>query len=116
MWSGASVAHMLLVLEDLGLITTQDGIFRKLLSPFFQTTDVKTIKLCDVMLQPIKINYSSRTFSKNQQLSSDLIVLVNETRITLICRYLKQLPIIYLAVIIIDLILINYVSSDYEAT
>ncbi len=34
-------------------IPNPDSIFRKLSSPFFQTMDLKTIKLCDVMFQPI---------------------------------------------------------------
>ena len=46
MWSGASVVHKTLMLEDLGLILTQtqDGILmEKLSSPVFQTTDLKNI-------------------------------------------------------------------------
>jgi hypothetical protein len=50
MWSGASVAHTPSVREDLGSIPHPNPgrHFRKLSSPFFQTTDLKTIKLCDV--------------------------------------------------------------------
>jgi hypothetical protein len=46
MWSGASVAHMAPEQEDLGLILTQTQMALKdLSSPFFQTTDLKTISL-----------------------------------------------------------------------
>ena len=30
---------------------TQDGIFQKLSSPFFQTTDLKMMQFCDVKLK-----------------------------------------------------------------
>jgi len=54
MWSGASVAHTTPVREDLGsiLTQTQDGIsVEKLSSPFFQTTDLKTISfICYIVM------------------------------------------------------------------
>jgi hypothetical protein len=44
LWSGASVANTALVQEDLGSILTQTQIaLLDLSSPFFQTTDFKTI-------------------------------------------------------------------------
>ncbi len=60
MWSGASVAHttpescVLPMREDLGsiLTQTQNGIvMEKLSSPFFQTTDLKTISfICYIVM------------------------------------------------------------------
>jgi hypothetical protein len=44
MWSGALVAHMALVHEDLGSILTQTQMaLSDLSSPFFQKTDLTTI-------------------------------------------------------------------------
>ncbi len=49
MWSGASVAHMAPVQEDLGSILKQTQMALK--SPFFQTTDLKTISLiCNIVM------------------------------------------------------------------
>jgi len=46
MWSGTLVAHMTPVQEDLGPILTQTQMtLLHLSSPFFQTTDLKTISL-----------------------------------------------------------------------
>ncbi len=55
MWGGASVEHThALGARGPGFDPTPKhkiAFFRKTLSsPFFQTTDLKTIKLCDVML------------------------------------------------------------------
>ena len=52
MWSGASVAHMTPVQEDLGSILTQTQMaLLDLPSPFFQTTDLKTISLiCNIVM------------------------------------------------------------------
>ena len=52
LWSGALVAHTALVQEDLGLILTQTQMaLLDLSSPFFQTTDLKTISLiCNIVM------------------------------------------------------------------
>jgi hypothetical protein len=53
MWSGGTVADTTLV-QGFDPTPGPDGIFRKLSSPFFQTTDLTTIHQlvnCDVMLK-----------------------------------------------------------------
>jgi hypothetical protein len=51
MWSGALVAHAVPVQEDLGSILTQTQIaLMDLSSPFFQTTDLKTISLICIIV------------------------------------------------------------------
>jgi hypothetical protein len=52
MWSGASVAHTAPVPKDLGSILTQTQMaLLDLPSPFFQTTDLKTISLiCNIVM------------------------------------------------------------------
>jgi hypothetical protein len=55
------------VQEDLGSILHPNPewhFFGKLSSPFFQTTDLKTIKLCDVMLKPNKKKITKKIASQ----------------------------------------------------
>jgi hypothetical protein len=52
MWCGASVAHTAPVQEALGLILTQTPMaLSDVSSPFFQTTDLRTISLiCNIVM------------------------------------------------------------------
>jgi hypothetical protein len=52
MWCGASVAHTAPVQEALGLILTQTQMaLSDVSSPFFQTTDLRTISLiCNIVM------------------------------------------------------------------
>jgi hypothetical protein len=53
MWSGALVAHMAPVQEDLGLILTQTQMaLSDLSSRFFLTTDLKMISLLNEVVHP----------------------------------------------------------------